>query len=272
MKDFITNNSNKISDGLKKNNSLLNNKFLTFISFILILIIWKIVSIIISSSILLPSPEVTFLAFLKLIKTKFFYLTILSSLYRGIIGFLISFLFGLIFGFLAGFNKKFFTIFEPILIIIRTTPVIAVILIALIWFKAGNVPIFASFLMSFPIICTNIIEGIKNIDLKIIQMAKIYEIKKSRIFFEIYLPSLAPFITSAVSTAFGIGWKVIIASEVLSQPRYAIGTSLQTSKIYLNIDEVFAWTFIAVFFGYIFEKIIRFIEFKTIKWKKLKNA
>ncbi len=84
--------------------------------------------------------------------------------------------------------------------------------------------------MSFPIICTNVIEGIKNIDIKLIEMAKIYKIKKYRIIREIYLPSMVPFLIAAISTSFGIGWKVVIAAEVLSQPKYAIGTSLQTFK------------------------------------------
>ena len=56
----------------------------------------------------------------------------------------------------------------------------------------------------------------------------------------------AIFLIAAISTSFGIGWKVVIAAEVLSQPKYAIGTSLQNSKLYLNIDEVFAWTIIAI--------------------------
>lgn len=259
---------NKKSVGLGKLKTTENSKIYTILSFILFLALWKIISITIAAEIILPSPEKTFLAFFNLIKTGSFYIIIASSLYRGFIGFLISFFLGAVFGFLAGVNKKFFKIFEPFLVIIRTTPVIAIILIALIWFKSSNVPIFAAFLMVFPIICTNIIEGIKNVDVKVLQMAEIYNIRKNRIIKEIYIPSLIPFILSGVSTGFGIGWKVVIASEVLSQPRYAIGTGLQNSKIYLNMDEVFAWTIIAIMFGYIFEKLIRLIEIKTIKWKK----
>lgn len=245
------------------------SKIYTILSFIILLAIWKVVSVLVGAEIIVPSPENTIIALFGLVKTKSFYTIIASSLYRGLIGFAISFILGVIFGFLSGINKKFFHIFEPFLVIIRSTPVITIILIAMIWFKSGNVPIFASFLMSFPIICTNVIEGIRTVDVKLLQMAKIYNVKRSRIITGIYIPSLVPFIISAISTAFGIGWKVVIASEVLSQPRYAIGTSLQNSKIYLNIDEVFAWTLVAIILGYIFERIIRLIENKTIKWKEV---
>ena len=55
---------------------------------------------------------------------------------------------------------------------------------------------------------------------------------------------------------------------MLSQPDFAIGTSLQTSKIYLNIDKVFAWTIVAILLGYLFEKLVRLIEKREFKWKK----
>lgn len=252
----------------KKSFFLRHGEIYTLISFILIIAAWKITSLFISSEIILPSPENTALSMFNLIRTREFFIIILSSLQRGLLGFVISFILGALFGFLSGLNKIFKKIFEPFLSIIRTTPVITIILIALIWFKANNVPVFASFLMAFPIICTNIIEGIENVDKKILEMANIFKIKKSRVIGEIYIPSLIPFLTAAVSSSFGIGWKVVIAAEVLSQPKYAIGTSLQTSKIYLNINDVFAWTIYAILIGYIIERIIRFAESKTVRWKK----
>jgi NitT/TauT family transport system permease protein len=244
------------------------DRLYTVLSFALLLAIWKIISVIVNSAIIIPSPESTVISLFNLIKTREFFIIILFSLGRGLIGFAISFVLGLVVGFAAGFNRVFNKIFEPFLVIIRSTPVMTIILIALIWFKANNVPIFASFLMSFPIICTNVMEGIKNIDPKLLEMAKIYRVNRTRVIKEIYLPSIVPFLTAAISTSFGIGWKVVIAAEVLSQPKYAIGTSLQNSKIYLNINDVFAWTIIAILIGYLFERLIRLIEKKSLKWKR----
>jgi NitT/TauT family transport system permease protein len=250
-----------------KNFTIKKDGIFTLISFVLIIAIWKICSLFVSSEIILPSPEKTVISLYNLLKTKDFYKIILFSIERGLIGFAISLILGLLAGFFSGFNKIFNKIFDPVLVIIRSTPVMSIILIALIWFKSNNVPVFASFLMSFPIICTNVKEGINNIDRKLLDMANIYKIKKRRIITEMYLPSIMPFLIAAISTSFGIGWKVVIAAEVLSQPKYAIGTSLQNSKLYLNIDEVFAWTIVAILIGYLFEKIIRQIEKKALKWK-----
>ncbi len=254
----------------KKPSFFQNEGIYTIISFLFLLSAWKMISLVISSEIILPSPENTAISMLNLIRTKEFFIIISASFQRGLLGFTISFVLGIFFGFLSGLSRVFRSIFEPFLSVIRTTPVITVILIALIWFKASNVPVFASFLMAFPIICTNVIKGIDNVDKKILEMAKIFRINKSRVIREIYIPSILPFMAAAVSSAFGIGWKVVIAAEVLSQPKYAIGTSLQTSKVYLNINDVFAWTTYAILIGYIIERIIRFAEYKTMKWKKEK--
>ncbi|MCJ7665800.1 MAG: ABC transporter permease subunit, partial [Actinobacteria bacterium] len=174
---------------------------LTIISFILLIVFWKILSLIINSGLILPSPENTFISIFYLIKTGEFYIIILSSLKRGLIGFALSLLLGITFGFLAGLNDTINKLLEPVLVIVRSTPLMSVILLALIWFKTENVPIFASFLVSFPIITSNTIEGIKNIDTKIIQMANIYKIKKWRIITEIYFPAILPFTIAAISTS-----------------------------------------------------------------------
>ncbi len=244
-----------------------SEKYYILISLILLLALWKIISLIIDADIILPSPENTFISFYNLVITRDFSRILLFSLIRGFLGFMISFFLGITFGFLSGTNKYFGKLFEPFLIIIRSTPIMSIILIALIWFRATNVPVFASFLVSFPIICMNVTEGIKNIDVNLIQMAQVYNINKIRVFKEIYFPSILPFLLAGISTAAGIGWKAVIAAEVLSQPEYALGTSMQVSRIYLDTESVFAWTIIAILISFLSERVIRKFEKSIVKWK-----
>ena len=250
-----------------KISTILKNNYLTFVSIVIILALWKLISVIIGSDIILPSPEETILSFFRIFSQGRFLLDILVSIYRGLIGFFISLLLGVSVGLFAGFNKVFFKIVEPPIIIIKSTPVLSIILLALIWFRTNNVPIFASFLVSFPIIVSNIMEGVKATDYRVIEMARIYNIKKVKIIKDIYFPSVMSFLIAALTTAVGIGWKAVIAAEVLSQPDFAIGTNLQLSKIYLQTERVLAWTLVAIVLSYSFEKIIRRVEKAVVKWK-----
>jgi NitT/TauT family transport system permease protein len=233
----------------------------------IIFIAWKIISLVINSEIIFPSPESTFIGVIEVASQDDFLSAVLHSITRGLIGFAFSFLSGIVLGITTGLSKILYTLMEPVLVIIKSIPLISIILISLIWFDSENVPIFASFLVSFPIVYTNVVEGVKNIDTKILEMAKSFRAKKIRILTEIYIPAILPFIIAAAVSSVGIGWKAVIAAEVLSNPLRAIGTSMQLSKIYLETDKVIAWTVIAILISYFFELLIKIIGKKTVKWK-----
>jgi NitT/TauT family transport system permease protein len=112
-----------------------------------------------------------------------------------------------------------------------------------------------------------VIDGIRSVDRDIIEMARFYRISRSRIISEVYIPAIMPFIISGASSAMGIGWRAIIIGEVLSQPKYGIGTMMQAEQTFLNVDAVIAWTIIAVLISYGFEKIIRWSEHKIVVWR-----
>lgn len=81
-----------------------------------------------------------------------------------------------------------------------------------------------------------------------------------------YLPGISPYIYSALITATGFGWRAIIIGEVLSQPRYGIGSMMQQAQSYLLVAEVIGWTLIAVLIGFLFEQLLKFGEKRIIKW------
>jgi NitT/TauT family transport system permease protein len=132
------------------------------------------------------------------------------------------------------------------------------IVIALVWFKSGTVPIFINLLVCFPIIYTNILEGINSIDKKILDMTKLYKVKKIYIIKDIYIPATKNYIISGIIMSLGLGFKVTIASEILSVPRYSIGLNLLESKTMLETSELFAWTLIIVFLSLFFENLFKF--------------
>ncbi len=246
---------------------LSKNKLISLLSVCTILIVWKIFSLIYKSELILPSPESTLVATIKLITSKSFFRIISLTIFRGIIGFAISFILGIAMGIWAGINDNFNSFLKPILVTIRSVPVISLILLALIWFNVDLVPIFIGFLTMFPFICTNVIDGIRNVDKDLIQMCNTYRIKKKKVIREVYLPAITPFIFSGASSAMGIGWRAIIIGEVLSQPQWGIGTFMQSAQTFLLVKEVIAWTIIAVFISYFFEFIIRKIEQQIVVWK-----
>lgn len=246
------------------------NSSISIISIIILLIIWKLSSILIGADIILPAPERVLISLFSIFTSAAFVKAFLNTLLRGLIGFLLSLGSGLIIGISAGLFKPFKHFVKPIISIIRSTPVISIILLALIWFNTTNVPIFVGFLMAFPIVCGSIIEGINTVDPKLIEMANIYKIPLGKQVFKIYIPALTPFIISGASMSLGIIWKVVVAAEVLSQPKFGIGTSLNEAKAFILTEEVFAWTVIALLLSFITEKLFKLIS-KKFNWREYAN-
>ncbi len=233
----------------------------SLVSITLILIIWKFASLIIDADIILPPPEIVIKSLINIITKKNFSDRVLNTLFRGLAGFTISYISGIILGLCSGLSSRCKFLLQPITSIIRSTPVISIILLALIWFKNSNVPIFVGFLMSFPIIYGNVVEGISTVDKVLLEMANIYKIKLKTQIISIYLPSLVPFILAGASLSLGVVWKSVIAAEVLSQPKWGIGTSLNEAKSFLITEEVLAWTFIAILLSVLTEHLFRLIHY-----------
>ena len=234
-------------------------KIVVAASVALMLLLWELASIRIGSQQIMPGPLETLRA-----AEPGFLIIVGSTLLRGIAGFVIASALGIVLGVLGGINKGFEAFMTPWVVVMRSTPVVAFVLLALIWFSQSTA-VFIGIITMFPMVFTNIVEGMRNVDGDFVEMARFYKVRRSDIIMKVYLPSILPYMISGLSSASGIGWRAIIIGEVLSQPRYGIGGSMQLAQMQMNVDVLIAWTFIAVIIGFAFEKIIRFVEKKAIK-------
>lgn len=250
-----------------KTSTLSRSKIILLLSVVFLIAVWWVVSAIIGKELILPSPALTISTFLKIIKSDSFLPSVFSSILRGLLGFIISFILGLITGITSGLNKTVERLIEPYVSIIKATPVISFILLALIWISTNAVAVFIGILIAYPVIYSNVYHGIKSVDASIVEMAKRFGINRFRIIREIYIPSIIPYIFAGLSTALGIGWKAVVAAEALSQPRFGIGTGMFESKYALDISGVFAWTLVAVLLSFIFERLLKIAEKRIVKWR-----
>lgn len=243
--------------------SIIQNKIKKILVIIFWIIIWEIIALLINKEVFLPSPFLTLKTLYNMLFVKEFYISVGSSLLRLLTAYFLSCFLGIAIGYVCGISNFFYQLINPLIIVMRATPVISIIILAIIMFHSNIVPVIVSFLMCFPIMWTNVVEGIRNTDEKLLQMCKIYNIKKWRIIKSVYLYSALPYITSGMISALGIGWKVTAAAEVLSFPDYSIGTHLYDSKIYLETKELFAWTIVVIILSYISERILKKILSKS---------
>jgi len=235
------------------------NKKYIWISTILLLLIWEIVAQFVHNTLKLPSPTDTILAFFQIIQSELFVRQVIETIKRALMGFGISFVIGVVFGLSAGFSDPIYYLLRPIILVQRAVPTMAIILLTLIWLNREAAPILVGFLIIFPIIYSAVVVGIRNIDHKLLEMTKIYQFdKKSKIRY-LYIPSIWSSLESVSAAAISLNLKIVIAAEVLSQPKQGIGTGFIMEKMAFNTAGVFAWAIVAIIIAALFEGALRYL-------------
>lgn len=246
--------------------SILKTRNYQAISIIALLVIWTIFAYIVNSPIKIPSPYLTFTEFIRIITDDKFVLQVANTMYRVLVSYLLAFSLGIGLGILGGYSKAIYYLLNPIMLLLKSMPTMAVILLSLIWLGREISPILVCFLIAFPIIYIATVNAIRNIDKNLLDMAYIYKFSNKKILKHLYIPSIHSSLVSIAPTSFSLALKVCIAAEVLSQPKYAIGTSFQMEKVALNTAGVLAWAFVAIILAGLFEYLItKLLSFNNIK-------
>lgn len=210
------------------------------------ILLWQMLYLKVGKEVLVPSPLHTLEELESMLQESKFYLQIAYTLERVIIGVSLSLALGLITAFLSYLSQLLEAFLKPAMTLMKSTPVMAIIILALLWFESNEVPIFVCFLMCYPIVYTNVLAGFKALNQELIEMSKIFEVRGWLCVRKCYLPQLRPYLYAALDLSVSMAWKVVIAAEVLAVPKYAIGYALLDAKRYLETREVFAWIIVIV--------------------------
>ncbi len=225
----------------------------------LVLLLWQAAAMAVGIDILLVSPWAVAVRLFALLGEAGFRSAVLFSLLRITAGFFLGFFAGIGLAVLAGRFRIAETLLWPYVVTIKSVPVASFIIISLIWLSNDQLAVFISFLMVFPVVYSNVLQGIKSTDPALLEMAALYRVKWPRRMYYIYLPSIRPYLVSASSVALGMSWKAGIAAEVIGVVRGSIGEKLYEAKINFETADLFAWTVVIVAVSVLFEKGVLFM-------------
>ncbi len=218
--------------------------FLTFV------LIWFLVSnLLIRSPLIFPGPYVVLKEIWSLARTGELFVSLLGTFAKAILGLLLSLLVGTFLGFLMGVFKWFNLLFKPFAMILRSVPIVSWLSTVLfLWGVGWRSVLFIVFVTLLPGIMFNVAEGVRSVDVKLVEMSKVYKVAKRKVFRTIYIGSLLPFLISAINVSIGTMWKSAIVAEYLLGGT-GLGTRIQEAKFFINTPRVFALTLSAVMVG-----------------------
>ena len=242
----------------------MNKKKVFVFSVAFFFLLWKFSSLAIDSPLILPSPESVATDFFSLAAEKSFLKSLAFTFCRVFCAFFISSFLGILFGFLCTKFSVLKIFFEIPLAFVRSVPLVSVILIVLFWLGSDSVPVFAAVLLAFPVVFTSAFSGFSFEDKKMESVCKIFKITEVQKFLFLKIPYAQKFLKDAMKNSCGMIWKAVAAAEVLSVPKFALGSQLQNFQVVLEISRVFAVTIFIVLLGFLSEKIL-FVFFFVLK-------
>jgi NitT/TauT family transport system permease protein len=230
---------------------------LTFSALIFWMLIWQGAAIAVANPLILPTPIETASRLLELIKLSEFWRFTALSFLRIFIGILAAIPAAFIFASLCTKFEIANSLFSPALTLMKSTPVVSFILIAIFIVSREIIPSLIAFMMVFPVLYGNLREGILQASRELLEMARIFRISLPHKIRRIYLPAIKPFFFSAICTSVGLAIKAGIAAEVVAYIPDSIGKKLSDAKSYMEPADLLAWTAVIIIFSLIAEKILR---------------
>ena len=158
--------------------------------------VWQIASMWLGQEILLASPVSVIRRLFALIFTGDFWHSAGFSFGRIVLGFSMALILGILLAVLAFLSRTVEILVNPVLTAVKSTPVASFIILCLIWIPSRNLSVFISFLLVLPVIYTNILEGIRQTDRQILEMAKVFQVSMGRQIRYIYVSQILPYFVS----------------------------------------------------------------------------
>lgn len=226
------------------------------------ILLWQLLAMKLDQKLLLATPVDVAKTLGVMVKSQEFYSAVAYSMGRILIGLLIGAAVGTACALLAGRWHFMEVLFWPYFSAMKATPVASVVILCLVWLSGRKLSVFIVFLVVTPVIYTNILAGIKNLDLKMKDMARVFGINGLRRLLYVYLPELKTYIIAAFALATGMAFKAGIAAEVIGTPGGSVGKMLYNAKVYLETPELFAWTLVIIVLSVVVEQVI----LGLVKW------
>ena len=248
---------------MKKNSKQLNILF-TFLGILTILVVWMIGSIVVKEDIILPSIGITLKKLGQILISKHTYIVLGLSFVRLLISLLSSLIIAIILASLSTSFPKFSYYVRPIITLLRTIPVIAFIIVLLVFIGNQRASIYIAGLVMLPMMYEGILSGMNNINKEILDEIKIQTNITPYIIRTIFIPIIRPHIVVAIVSSLGLGIKVLVMSEFIATPKYSIAKEMSNYQAALQLEGIFAWIIIIVIVIMIIELVIKIINDRYI--------
>lgn len=232
-----------------------------------VIIVWQLMSASGNlNPVILPAPSKVLSTFIGLLTKGTLVENILISLTRVLKGYVIAMVSGLILGIIIGLFDHARRLTDLVVQIIKPIPPIAWIPLVILWFGIGESgKIFLIFLGGFFTMLINVVDGIRQADVKLLEVSRTAETPFIKHVFRVIIPGAAPNIFTGLRVGLSSCWMCVVAAELVSS-NTGLGYMIMNARQFGQTDVVIVGMLIIGLIGKLMDSILKVIEGRVIKW------
>lgn len=205
------------------------------------------------------APEIL-RTFFRLLGEGKTWLLIRTTLFHLLDAVAVSTLLGIVIGTAEGMSSFIRTLLRPMMILLRSVPMIVLVVMLMVLFRYDRVPLIAPSLLLVPLISEATAEGFRRIDPELMDVYRMDSSFNLWVFRNVHLRLMAGYLWQAYTNAVGMGLKLVVTSEYLVQTRNSLGKAVYSSNYFNEYEEIYAYALIMVFLVLFVSALPRWIE------------
>ena len=221
---------------------------------------------------LFPPLAVIWAALLQSISTGLLWGSVVASLQRLLIGFVIAAAIGLSLGILIGRYEAADDVLMPAVSTGLAIPGVAYAPLFVLWFGLGDLPaiLLVGLASSFTII-VNTSKGVKAVREILIRAAISMGTNERQLFFKIILPGALPNILTAMRLGLAQAWRNLVAIEMLTAVSRGLGSMIFNAQQFLNTGLMLTGIAFIALLGALLERqvFLRLEQATVVRWGML---
>jgi sulfonate transport system permease protein len=219
------------------------------------------------SDLLFPSPIAIAKEFYAIVESGELFRHLKISLLRALIGFAFGGSIGLLLGLLVGMFKQIEDLLDPTIQMLRTVPLLAITPLFILWFGFGELSkdLLISMGAFFPLY-VNTFLGVRNVDAKLFEVAKVLEFNRFQQITKLVLPSALPNVLLGLRLSLSVAWLCLVVAELMGSDQ-GIGYMIQDARSFMRTGVVFVGIAIFACVGKLTDSLVRILEKRLLKWQ-----
>ncbi|KIL40790.1 ABC transporter permease [Gordoniibacillus kamchatkensis] len=220
------------------------------------------------SATLLPTPADIAKTFYELLISGDLFRHLGVSMGRAALGFVLGGAAGLLMGLGVGLFRRLEQTVDPSIQMLRTVPHLAITPLFILWFGFGE---FSKILLIalgafFPLYIQTF-QGIRSVDAKLFDVARVLEFSRSKQVTKLVLPAALPHILLGLRLSLGVAWLGLVVAELMGSSE-GIGYLIMDARQFAQTATVFVGIAIFAVVGKATDSLVRHLEKKLLRWRE----